>query len=129
MQPQIFTGVDGRLQIAGSDIPFSAYRWSGGVTTLPMWTAASAPFPDILPSRTLPLTLIVRGFFADDLNPSDDLAIGVEVSDVIVFVNDSIQAATDFAVVVNIAVGVADGASFFEIALTSSWKYEEFSNG
>ncbi len=128
MQPQIYTGVDGHLQIGGTEIPFSAYRWTGGITTLPMWTAASSPFPDVLPSRTLPLVLIIRGFFAVDLNPSETLRLGQEVSDVIVFVNSSIKAATDFAIVVSLAAGVAEGASFFEVALTSSWKYGDFAH-
>jgi hypothetical protein len=124
---QIFTGVDGHIQIGSHDFPFSAYTWIGAVTTLPMWTAASSPFPDQLPCQQQPMSLAVRGLFADDMNPADFLSNGIEVADVIVFVSESITATCDFALITGFTTGVtADGASFFQLILTSSWNYGDF---
>ncbi len=141
MQNQFLTGVDGHLQINKQDLRFSAYRWAGGISSLPMWTAASSPLPDQLPCLQQPLSLVVRGLMQTGagaggqqneqaLDPSDIGQIGDELEDVIVFVNDEITAACDFALLSNLQVGVtAGGVSFFELTLTSSWRYDDFQGG
>jgi hypothetical protein len=127
MQPRVSTGVNGHLQIAGDEIPFSAYIWQAAVTTLSMWTGGSSPFPDVLTCRQQALALTVRGFWASDLNPNALLRNGNEVSDVIVFIDDMVSAACDYAIITNFRTSVStDGASVFTLTLLSSWQYGDF---